>query len=117
MDDKFNLIERSPTVEEYLKLRQAVGWGNVDIEAAKIGLQNSFFSVCAIYKDEVIGCGRVVGDEGLYFLYSRCYCYACLPEARYWQKHYGCLNKLSCFTCSLKCFYWLNGSKRSFEIL
>src|SRR4030067_1509353 len=67
MDDKFNLIERSPTVEEYLKLRKAVGWENVDIVAAKIGLQNSLFSVCAIYKDEVIGCGRVVGDEGLYF--------------------------------------------------
>lgn len=65
--NKYTIVNRSPTIEEYRRLRQAVGWENVDIEAAKIGLQNSLFSVCAIYKDEVIGCGRVVGDGGLYF--------------------------------------------------
>ena len=65
--DEYILIERSPTVEEYQRLREAVGWGKLDTEAVETGLRNSLFSVCVIYKDEVIGCGRVVGDGGIYF--------------------------------------------------
>ena len=65
--DEYVLVERSPTVKEYQRLREAVGWGNMDFEATEVGLRNSLYSVCAMYKDEVIGCGRVVGDGGLYF--------------------------------------------------
>src|SRR3972149_2452309 len=65
--DEYILGERSPTVGEYRKLREAVGWGNLDAEAMDIGLRNSLFSVCVIHKGEVIGCGRVVGDGGIYF--------------------------------------------------
>ena len=67
MNEKYILVERSPTVEEYQKLREAVEWGNVNPEATEIGLNNSLFSVCAIFKNEVIGCGRVIGDDGIYF--------------------------------------------------
>ena len=67
MNEKYILVERSPTAEEYQKLREAVGWENVDIEATEIGLCNSLFSVCVIFEDEVIGCGRVIGDGGIYF--------------------------------------------------
>jgi ribosomal protein S18 acetylase RimI-like enzyme len=67
MNERYILVERSPTVEEYQKLRDAAGWGNVDIEATEIGLRNSLFSVCVIFENEVIGCGRVVGDSGIYF--------------------------------------------------
>ena len=65
--DEYILVERSPTIEEYQRLRETVGWGKMDIEAMEIGLRNSLFSVCVIYKNEVIGCGRVVGDGGIYF--------------------------------------------------
>jgi len=51
----YTLIERSPTVEEYQRLCEAVGWESVDDKAMESGLRNSLFSVCVIYKDEVIG--------------------------------------------------------------
>ena len=67
MNEEYILVERSPTVEEYQRLREAVGWGSVDVEATEMGLRNALFSVCVIYRDKVIGCGRVVGDGGIYF--------------------------------------------------
>ncbi|GCC11018.1 acetyltransferase (GNAT) family protein [archaeon] len=67
MNEKYVLVERSPTTEEYQKLRKAVGWWDVDIKATEIGLHNSLFSVCIIFKDKVIGCGRVIGDGSIYF--------------------------------------------------
>ena len=65
--DEYVLMERSPTVEEYRRLRKAVGWGNVDIDATEIGLCNSLFAVCAVRDSQVVGCGRVIGDSGIYF--------------------------------------------------
>ncbi len=67
MNEKFMLIERIPTLEEYQKLRKAVGWWDVYTKATEIGLHNSLFSVCVIFEDEVVGFGRVVGDGGIYF--------------------------------------------------
>ena len=65
--DEYIFVERSPTVEEYKRLRDAVEWWDIDDETTAIGLRNSLFSLCVIYKDEVIGCGRVIGDGGIYF--------------------------------------------------
>jgi ribosomal protein S18 acetylase RimI-like enzyme len=62
-----SLVERNPTLEEYQRLRKAVGWLDVEPEAIEIGLQNSYFSVCVILENKVIGCGRVIGDGGIYF--------------------------------------------------
>jgi ribosomal protein S18 acetylase RimI-like enzyme len=67
MSDTYVLVERSPTIEEYQRLCEAVGWETVDDEATETGLQSALFSVCVIHKGEVIGCGRVVGDGGIYF--------------------------------------------------
>jgi len=64
---EYIIVERSPTPEEYQKLREAVGWGNLGAEAMGIGLHNSLFSVCVIYEGKIIGCGRVIGDGGIYF--------------------------------------------------
>ena len=67
MNDEYILVERPPTVEEYQRLREAVGWDRVDVEATETGLRNALFSVCVVYRDQVVGCGRVVGDDGIYF--------------------------------------------------
>jgi GNAT superfamily N-acetyltransferase len=67
MSERYVLIERIPTLEEYRRLRRAVGWDDVEAEAIETGLQNSLFSVCVVLKDEVVGCGRVIGDSGIYF--------------------------------------------------
>ncbi len=67
MNGKFLLVERVPTFDEYQKLRKAVGWWDMETRATRIGLHNSLFSVCVIFENEVVGCGRVIGDGGIYF--------------------------------------------------
>ncbi len=60
-------VERSPTPEEYQKLRESVGWGKLAPRAMGIGVDHSLYSVCVIHEGEMIGCGRVIGDGGIYF--------------------------------------------------
>jgi GNAT superfamily N-acetyltransferase len=66
MDD-YTLIEKAPTVEEYLRLREMVGWGRTPEEPTAAGMRNSLFWVTAMSRDDVIGCGRLVGDGGIYY--------------------------------------------------
>jgi len=66
MDD-YKIVERLPTIEEFHRLHEAVGWNNVDKKATEIGLRNSLFSLCVVYKGKLIACGRVIGDGGIYF--------------------------------------------------
>lgn len=61
------LEERSPTADEYRKLRAAAGWGEINTRAMSAGLRNSLYAVCAVCDEQVVGCGRVVGDGGMYF--------------------------------------------------
>ena len=63
----YRIIERSPTVEEFLALREAVGWGDADPKATARGLSGALHSVCVLDGDRVVGCGRVIGDGGLAF--------------------------------------------------
>ncbi len=61
------LVERIPSVQEYLTLRRAINWRVVDEEACKRGLKGSLYCVCAELNNEIIGMARVIGDSGLYF--------------------------------------------------
>ena len=63
----YALVERNPTVEEYQRLRRAVGWGEMTDEGVAAGLRNALFSVVLELDGEAVGCARVVGDGGLYF--------------------------------------------------
>jgi ribosomal protein S18 acetylase RimI-like enzyme len=65
--DEYTLSERAPTLDEYRRLCDAVGWGTVEPAALEIGLRHSLFAVCVLHQGEVIGCGRIVGDGGMYF--------------------------------------------------
>ncbi len=67
LPDDFRLIERLPTITEYRALRTAVGWSNLPDEATRRGLDNASFTVCLERHGDTIGCGRVVGDGGIYF--------------------------------------------------
>lgn len=58
---------RTPTPREYAKLRDSVKWDKLDLNTIERGLKNSIFSVCATFEQEVIGCGRVIGDGAMYF--------------------------------------------------
>jgi len=65
--NEFELLQRRPSVGEYQHLRKAVGWYVVDDQATERGLEKSLFSVCLIHQERVIGCGRIVGDSGIYY--------------------------------------------------
>lgn len=54
----------SITAEEYLELRQSVGWKSFPLEQATEGLKNSAY-ICCIRKDYApIAMGRVIWDHG-----------------------------------------------------
>jgi len=61
------IVQRAPSTVEYQRLRDIIGCDRIDDSAVEIGLSRSLFAVCALSEGEVIGCGRVVGDDGLYF--------------------------------------------------
>ena len=65
--NKYQIIERIPTVEEFTALRKAVGWISPDRSAASTGLSNSLYSICIEHDGKLIGFGRVIGDSGLYY--------------------------------------------------
>lgn len=64
---KIRIEHKAPTTEEYQKLRNSTDWNKLQNSTVKKGLSNSLFSVC-IYDDmKIIGIGRVIGDEAIYF--------------------------------------------------
>ena len=65
--NEVRLVERPPTPDAYARLRDAVGWNEVDAAGVAEGLRATLFSVCFELYGETIGCGRVVGDGGIYF--------------------------------------------------
>jgi ribosomal protein S18 acetylase RimI-like enzyme len=67
MGGEITLEERSPTADEYRRLRAATGWDELNTRAAATGLRNSLYAVCAVCDGQAVGCGRVVGDGGAYF--------------------------------------------------
>ena len=61
------VVYRQPSTEEFIWLRQIVGWGTPDAQATEKSVHNALFSVCLEMDGSIIGLGRVVGDGGLYF--------------------------------------------------
>jgi GNAT superfamily N-acetyltransferase len=61
------IVERAPTPDEYRRLRASVGWNEVGADAIRAGLAGSLYSVVLESGGEAVGCGRVVGDGGVYF--------------------------------------------------
>ena len=61
------VVDRVPSVEEYLHLRHSVGWHALPEPAVQTGLSNSLYAVCALSEQKVVGCGRISGDGGIYF--------------------------------------------------
>ncbi|MFC1520770.1 GNAT family N-acetyltransferase, partial [Pseudomonadota bacterium] len=57
----------SPSVEEFLSLRNKIGWGELSFDVAKTSLNNSLFHVIVRNKSQLIGMGRIVGDGAMYF--------------------------------------------------
>lgn len=56
-----------PTPEEFIALRESVGWGRYDERSAAMGLNNSLFTMSLRESGKLIGFGRVIGDGRITF--------------------------------------------------
>ncbi len=45
--DGINIIRRSASAEEFIEMRQSVGWGHPQKDVISTGLKHLLFSVCA----------------------------------------------------------------------
>ncbi len=62
------IVERKPTLSEYLALADSVGWSKyVTPETARTALENTLFAVVAEQDGSPVGMGRIVGDGALFF--------------------------------------------------
>ncbi|MBN7774488.1 GNAT family N-acetyltransferase [Clostridium aminobutyricum] len=52
------------TVEEYSRLREAVGWHKLDEKQAERSLQHSFYLIAAYEENRAIASARVISDSG-----------------------------------------------------
>jgi GNAT superfamily N-acetyltransferase len=66
-ENEYRLVEMLPSISDYRRLRAAVGWSELAPETMGKGLEGSLYSVCVRRGEEVVGCGRVVGDGAVYF--------------------------------------------------
>lgn len=67
--DAYNLVERLPTPEEFLTLRDAADMARRSRAGVERGLPNSQYGVVIVHdpSGETVGMGRVVGDDGAVF--------------------------------------------------
>jgi ribosomal protein S18 acetylase RimI-like enzyme len=61
------LERRVARSDEYLDLRKAAGWPGFPEDVARRGLAMSLFGICAMSGGKIIGMGRIVGDNAIYF--------------------------------------------------
>ena len=62
------LIEKTPTVDEYNNLTNSVGWGKRENNIVEEALKNTLYSLCVYDNDKLVGYGRIIGDKTV-FLY------------------------------------------------
>lgn len=63
----FKVSYTPPAPADYINLRLEAGMSEKSVEAAKIGLENSLFSVTVFHESVLVGMGRVIGDGGAFF--------------------------------------------------
>jgi len=57
----------TPSVADYLRLREAGGLSPFSAEAARAGLVGTWFGVVVVSGGRPIGMGRIIGDGGCFF--------------------------------------------------
>ena len=67
MTEEIRYVDGSPAVRDYNRLRRDAGWPEMDSPTAAECLPRSAYIVTALFQDQVVGTGRVVGDGGLCF--------------------------------------------------
>lgn len=61
--EEIRLIDNILQAEDFIRLRIQAGFAEIPVEHARKALQNGCINVSAIYNDELVGMGRLVGDN------------------------------------------------------
>lgn len=59
-------INKTPTVDEFNQLTEAVGWGRCENAIVEEALKYTLYSVCVYDEDKLIGYGRIIGDKTIF---------------------------------------------------
>ncbi|MED7788196.1 GNAT family N-acetyltransferase [Francisella sp. 19X1-34] len=65
--NKYEVVESSPSVNDYCNLRLKAGLSPKSIAAAEIAMQNTWFGLHLKDGSKTIGMGRIIGDGGCHF--------------------------------------------------
>ena len=65
--DDVALVERFPDADTYRRMRVDAGLSPKTAEAARRGLPNTLYGVSLLRDGEVVGMGRIIGDNGTVF--------------------------------------------------
>lgn len=61
------LKEAPPNVSDFASIRSIVGWQNPELSIIQKSIDSSLFWVSLYLDNQLIGCGRVIGDGAMYF--------------------------------------------------
>ena len=61
------LVDNILQAEDFVRLRIETGFARIPVEHARKALKNSLINVSAIYQNELVGMGRLVGDGAMYW--------------------------------------------------
>ena len=59
-------INKTPTVDEFNQLTEAVGWGRRENVIVEEALKHTLYSACVYDEDKLIGYGRIIGDKTIF---------------------------------------------------
>ena len=65
--EEIRLVDNILQAEDFIRLRIEAGFAEVPVEHARKALHNGLLNVSAIYKGELVGMGRLVGDGAMYW--------------------------------------------------
>ncbi len=68
MSGDIELVERFPGLDDYLRIRSAAGMHPKTPEAARRALPNTLYGVSLVRDGEIVGMGRIIGDNGCFFV-------------------------------------------------
>ena len=63
--DDMTFVDNGVTAELLSRFRQIAGWSDKPLHQLQKALENSLFSVAAVYNKEVVGIGRLIGDGAM----------------------------------------------------
>ena len=64
---EIELVENVLQAEDFVRLRIETGFAGIPVEHARKALRNGLVNVSALYRGELVGMGRLVGDGAMYW--------------------------------------------------